>query len=68
MNAIRLTPRFRGVAFCGLGALLFAGTALAETPQQTYQRERAACDLPPLDPAQLARTRRMYLVGGPSDA
>lgn len=46
MIAIRRTlasPHFRGVAFCGLGALLFAGTALAETPQQTYQRERAAC-------------------------
>ena len=46
MIAIRRTlqsPRFRGVAFCGLGALLFAGSALADTAAQTYQRERAAC-------------------------
>lgn len=43
MNAIRLIPRLRGIAFCGLGAMLFAGTAFAETPQQAYQRERAAC-------------------------
>lgn len=43
MNAIRLIPRLRGIAFCGLGALLFAGTAFAETPQQAYQRERAIC-------------------------
>lgn len=46
MNANRSTaptPRFRGIAFCGLGALLFAGSALAETAQATYQRERAAC-------------------------
>ncbi len=43
MNAKRLIPGFRGAAFCGLGALLFASTALAETPQQAYQRERAAC-------------------------
>ena len=40
---IRSTPRIRGIAFCGLGALLFAGSALADTPQQTYQRERAVC-------------------------
>ncbi|MEO6409866.1 MAG: hypothetical protein ABIO45_14085 [Burkholderiaceae bacterium] len=39
----RSTPRIRGIAFCGLGALLFAGSALAETPQQAYQRERAVC-------------------------
>ena len=46
MIAIRRTlqsPRFRGVAFCGLGALLFAGSALADIAAQTYQRERAAC-------------------------
>ena len=47
MNAKRLTPgspRFRGAAFCGLGALLFAGSAFAaDTPQSAYQRERAAC-------------------------
>ena len=46
MNAkrqINQIPRFRGVAFFGLGALLFVGGALAETAQATYQRERAAC-------------------------
>ena len=39
----RSTPRIRAVAYCGLGALLFAGHALSETPQQAYQRERAVC-------------------------
>ena len=43
MSSTRSTPRIRGIAFCGLGALLFAGSALAETPQQAYQRERAVC-------------------------
>ncbi len=42
-TATRSAPRIRSAAFCGLGALLFAGSALAETPAQTYQRERAAC-------------------------
>ena len=37
------TPRIRAAAFCGLGALLFAGSALADTPQQAYQRDRAVC-------------------------
>lgn len=43
MRQIAKTPRMRGIAFCGLGALLFAGSALAQSAQSIYQRERAAC-------------------------